>query len=308
MNAPGTHASQRPLRALVLRAGSAIAFATMMALTKYGGQNGVSVPELMFWCQFLSVPVLLVYLSATGGVHRLRSRRRGRHIVRGSLGTFNTFLNFTATIMLPLAVMSTLTFTTPLFAVVLAAVVLREHIGPYRWAAVVMGFLGTLIIAQPSGNHEPLPMLGLAMGLLVAFLNAVITLQVRDLGRTEETISMVFWFALLGSVLTAPALIFSSAPHPPWIWFVIFMTGVMWLLGQMLMAASLRHGSVALVVVMDYTLLIWATIWGWVLWDKLPPGSTYLGAPLIVAAGLTIAWRERRRSGVSAEPVDAPAS
>ncbi|MBW8754777.1 MAG: DMT family transporter [Sphingomonadales bacterium] len=261
-------------------------------LVKRVGESGVSLPEIIFWRQAVSLPIILGYLAATGGMHRLRTRRIGTHSRRAMLGMLNMVFNFGATILLPLAESTVLGFTTPLFAVVLGALVLRDHIGPYRWVAVVLGFLGVLIIAQPGA--EPVSTLGIVLGLLCALLLVVINYQIRELGRTEEPITIVFYFAAFGTPIAAIALPFFITAHSAQLWLELIAIGTVGTFAQLLMSASLRFGAVASVIVMDYTSLIWATLYGWVVWDRLPSAATWLGAPLIVAAGLVIAWREHR--------------
>ena len=286
------HPEQRILYALALRVAAAMMLATLLALVKYAGESGIALPEIMFWRQAVSVPLLLGWLAVKGGLPRLRTRRLASHARRAAVGMTNMIFNFGAAILLPLAESTTLGFTTPLFAVILAALVMREHIGPYRWLAVALGFAGVLVIAQP--GREPVPGLGLAAGLAAAFLIAVINFQIRDLGRTEEPISIVFWFAMFGTPMAAIALPFFITTHSAWQWLLLMAIGAVGTVAQLLLSASLRYGAVARIIVIDYTALIWATLWGWLAWNRLPPTTTWLGAPLIVAAGLVIAWREHR--------------
>lgn len=300
------HPKQRILLALALRVAAAMMLATLLALVKYAGKSGIALPEIMFWRQAVSVPLLLGWLAATGGLPRLRTRRLASHARRAAIGMTNMICNFGAVILLPLAQSTTLGFTTPLFAVVLAALVMREHIGLYRWLAVALGFAGVLVIARP--GSEPVPALGIVAGLAAAFLIAVINFQIRDLGRTEEPISIVFWFATFGTPMAAVALPFYMTTHSAWHWLLLICIGTIGTVAQLLLSASLRHGAVARIIVMDYTALIWATLWGWLVWDRLPPTATWLGAPLIVAAGLVIAWREHRlgRDGTPPDPQTGP--
>ena len=283
---------QRPLYALGLRIVSALLFSTLLMLVKYAGESGIALPEIMFWRQAVSLPFVLGYLAMTHQLHRLRTQRLGSHARRAALGMTNMVFNFGATILLPLAEATVLGFTTPLFAVVLAALIWREHIGPYRWVAVALGFVGVLVIAQPSG--APISTLGTTLGLLAAFFIAVINYQIRDLGRTEEPITVAFYFAAFGAPMAALFLPFFITPHSLEQWLVLLAIGAVGATGQFMLAASLRYGAVASVIVMDYTMLIWATLYGWAIWDHLPPTTTWIGAPLIVAAGLVIAWREHR--------------
>lgn len=278
--------------ALGLRIASALLFATLYMLVKHVGESGVKLPEIMFWRQAVTLPNLLGYLAFTGGLHRLKTKRLPIHGRRAVMGMTNMAFNFGATILLPLAESTVLGFTTPLFAVIFGALILREHIGPYRWLAVVLGFAGVLIVAQPGG--ESVSSLGVTLGLVCALFLVVINYQIRDLGRTEEPITTVFYFAAFGTPMAALALPFFMTAHSPQQWLELIAIGAVGTFAQLLMAASLRFGAVASVIVMDYTQLIWAIIYGWLIWGNLPSAATWFGAPLIVAAGLVIAWREHR--------------
>jgi len=278
--------------ALALRIGSAASFAALLAVVKYVGQTGVALPEIMFWRQAACLPWLLGWMVISGRLHQLRTRRIGSHGRRAALGMFNMGCNFGATILLPLAEATTLGFTTPLFAVLIAVLVWREKVGPYRWLAVLLGFAGVLVIAQPGGH--PVNGLGVTLAMITAVLVTLINYQIRDLGRTEAPVTTVFYFSLFGSLLTAPALPFVMSHHSPLQWVLLVLVGSLGALGQVLMTASLRFGVVTSVMVMDYTALIWATLIGWQVWGDVPSLATFLGAPLIVGAGLIIAVREHR--------------
>jgi drug/metabolite transporter (DMT)-like permease len=291
----------RPIYALWLRLASAASFATMFLLVKLAGQSGVALPEIMFWRQFISVPVILVWLSATRRLHHLKTERLGGHALRAGVGMTGMVCSFGATLLLPLAESTVLGFTAPLFAVILTALVLREHVGPWRWLAVLLGFLGVVIVAQPSG--APISTLGAAGALASGLVTASIAFMIRSLGRTEKSISVVFYFSLLGSVLLLPVLPFYLTAHSSEQWLILVAIGLIGMLGQLLMTASVRYGPIASVIVMDYTALIWATLFGWLVWHYLPSPATWIGAPLIVAAGVVIAWREHRLSRKIAPPV-----
>jgi drug/metabolite transporter (DMT)-like permease len=248
--------------------------------------------------------MILAWVLARGRYDVLKTKRPKAQALRGVYGLIGMFLNFGAIALLPLAEATTLSFTAPIFAVVLSIVLLGEKIGAWRLAAVVLGFAGVLIIAQPGGGH--LPLFGAAIGLGGAFMIALISIQIADLGRTEHPFTIVLWFATMSSVvLLVPVLILGHA-HTAHEWLLLLATGVIGSIGQFLLTASLRFGKVTSVIVMDYSALIWATLWGWLIWQVLPPATTWLGAPLIVGAGIVIAWRERRlhkRSISAAEPI-----
>lgn len=284
-------ATERPLYALALRLAGIALIATLYMLVKVAGETGVALPEIMFWRQALSLPLIIAALALTGELGKLRTNRIGTHALRSTLGMLGMLCNFGAAVLLPLAEATTLTFTTPLFAVILGAFVLREKIGPWRWAAVVIGFAGVLVVAQP--GHAPIDPLGAAAGLGAGLIVAMVAFQIRDLGRTDAPTAVVFYFALFGALIMLPLLPFTMTAHTPMQWLILVAMGTVGTLGQLLLTAALKHGAVASVIVMDYTALIWATLFGWTLWDQLPTLATWLGAPLIVAAGLIVMWRER---------------
>ena len=283
---------QQPMLALGLRLLAIAVLATLMMLVKYTAGTGVRLPEILFWRQVPSVLLIFAWLAMRREIHRLRTQRLGSHARRAMLGLSGMFFTFGAPLLLPLAVSTTLGFTTPVFAVILSALLLRERVGPVRWLAVALGFAGVIIIAQP--GHALIPPFGAFVGIGAGFLVALISIQVRDLGRTDEPLSIVFWFAALSSPLLLAALPYTYTPHSAWQWFLLVAGGVLGCVGQLLLTASLRFGQVASVIVMDYSALVWATLYGWLVWSELPPAATWWGAPVIIAAGGVIAWREQK--------------
>lgn len=276
----------------MLRLAAAFVLATLIMLVKYTAGTGVAFGEILFWRASLTVPMLAGWLAVQSQLGRLRTRRMPAHFRRAVMGMIGMVMTFGAPLLLPLAESTTLSFTTPIFAVILSALLLRERVGPWRWAAVVAGFLGILIIARPGQTH--MPPLGTAVGLGAAFMVALISIQIRDLSRTDEPISIVFWFSAISSAFYLLGLPFFISAHSPFQWFLLIAIGVLGCVAQLLLTASLRFGQVASVIVMDYSSLVWATLYGWLVWDQLPPTATWLGAPLIIGAGALIAWREHR--------------
>lgn len=282
----------RPLLGIALRLGAMLAFAVQLALVKRAGEAGASLAEIVFWRQMVAIPLLLAWMAAAGRLELLRSARYLIHGRRALLGLTSMSLTLGATLLLPLAELTTLTFTGPLFAVTLSALLLREHVGRYRWFAVALGFVGVMIVAQPGG--QALAPLGVAMVSTAALLNGLITIQVRDLNRTEHPLTIVILFSCFSMPIMAPLAWLYATPHPGHVYLLLAAVGVCGLLVQLGLTGALRFGSVATVAVMDYSSLIWSTLLGWWLWDHLPPLATWLGAPLIVAAGLIVLWREHR--------------
>ena len=297
------HPPHRPMLALVIRLGAIAAIATMGMLIKLVSERGVHLMEILFWRQAAALPIALALaMMMSGGLSRLKTRRLGTHAVRAAYGVAGMVLNFGAFILLPLAEATTFGFTAPIFAVVLSVILLREAVGIYRSAAVALGFIGVLVIARPGEND--IPLLGAAVALGGAFMIALISIQIRDLNRTDKPLAIVFWFAAFSTPFAALFLPFVATGHDPAEWALLLGIGVVGTIGQFLLTTALRYGAVASVIVMDYSSLIWATLYGWLIWDQLPPTATWLGAPMIIAAGLIIAWREHYLSRTrAAQPV-----
>ncbi len=291
----GSIARPRPLLALFVRLLAAAALATMGMLVKLAGERGAHLIELIFWRQLITVILLGAGLVLTGRLALLRTQRLPAHARRAASGLFGMMFTYGAVLLLPLAEATTLGFTAPVFAVLIAIVLFRERIGPYRWGAVAMGFAGVIVVMQPfSGLHEGVTVAGIAVGLVAPFMVALISFQLQDLNTTENPWSIVFWFAALTTPVAALALPFVAAGHDPVTWVLILGMGVVGAGAQMLLTTSLRFGSAAVILLMDYTALLWASFYGHYIFDRAAPASLWLGAPLIIGAGLLIAWRERQ--------------
>lgn len=291
----GSIARPRPLLALFVRLLAAFALATMGMLVKLAGERGAHLIELIFWRQLLTMVLLGTGLALTGNLALLKTRRLPAHARRAASGLFGMVFTYGAVLLLPLAEATTLGFTAPVFAVLIAMALLGERIGPYRWGAVAMGFAGVIVVMQPfSGLHAGVTLFGVAVGLVAPFLVAIISFQLQDLNTTENPWSIVFWFATLSLPVAAIALPFVMAAHDPLTWALIFGMGLVGAAAQMLLTTSLRFGSAAVILLMDYTALLWASYYGYAIFDRAAPASLWLGAPLIIGAGLLIVWRERQ--------------
>lgn len=284
---------QRPLLALGIRFIAAGLLATMLLLVKLASEHGVSLVETVFWRQSVPAVAILIWLGMRGELARLRTPRFPAHVRRAATGLLGMFLNLGAVVLLPLTEATVLGFTAPIFAVILAAVLLHEKVGPIRWFAVTFGLAGVVLMAGASGGSS-IPPSGLAVGISAAFMLALISILLRDLTRTEEPIAVVFWFsALCAPVVAVPALIWGTA-HDATTWALLAGLSLVGGLCQLLLTLSLRLGNVSSVIVMDYTAFGWSVLWGWLFFNHLPPAGTWIGAPVIVAAGLLILWREHR--------------
>lgn len=284
--------TNRPLAGIALRLIAVLALAVMFATAKLAEARGANLGEIVFWRQAIAAPLVLGWVLATGGIGTLRTARPVAHVRRMAIGLTGMIFNFWAVLLLPLAEATTFGFTVPIFATILSAVVLKEATGSHRWGAVIVGFVGVVIVLQPGGHHVPLA--GALVALTGAVLTATVTILIRDLGRTERAPTIVFWFTVTSLVPLGIAFPFFAQGHDANTWWLLIAMGIAGGIGQLALTGALRLAPVAVVVPMDYTSLIWATAFGWLLFDALPAPLTWLGAPIIVASGLYIVWREHQ--------------
>ncbi len=295
-------ADQRPFAGIALRLLTALLLAIMFALVKLVASRGVNIVESLFYRQCGSALCAAGYVAAGPGFASLKTQRVWAHVGRMALGVAAMGLNFLAFILLPLAEATVIGFSVPIFAVVLAALVLHEPTGRWRWSAVAAGFIGVLIIVQPTSGEVPL--LGASVALVAALLTASVTIVIRRLGKTERAATTVFWFAFSSLVPLGLAMLFFAQPHDRTTWLLLAGLALAGGLAQLTLTGALRLAPVALVMPMDYTSLLWALLLGAWMFAEVPTPWISIGAPIIIASGLVIVWREHllhRRAALSAE-------
>jgi drug/metabolite transporter (DMT)-like permease len=275
-----------------LRLASMMALAVMFAGVKWAGHHGVSVGESLFYRQVGTALCAVGWVALGPGFASLRTKRVGAHVARMAIGLVAMGLNFLTFVLLPLAEATAIGFSVPIFATLLAAVLLGERTGRWRWSAILIGFLGVLVIVQPGSGH--IGTYGGTVAIAAALSTAGATIAIRRLGATEPTAATVFWFGVSSLVPLAVVMLFVARPHDAHTFAVIAALSMAGGVAQLLLTGALRLAPVALVMPMDYSSLLWASLLGWLIFDQLPSPWTWLGAPIVIAAGLVILWREHR--------------
>lgn len=294
--------TDRVLTGLALRLFAIACLSTMSALIKFAETRGAGLVETMFYRQLCAVPLVMAWIAAGPGLGSIRTGRFGAHLSRTAVGLTGMVFTFGSVLLLPLAEATTLQFTVPIFATILGALVLREPTGWHRWGAVIIGFVGVLIVAQPGGGH--FPFYGAVVGLLAALFVAIVAILLRQIGRTESAGTTVFWFSALSVPPLGLLYAFQFKAHDPLTWAILVGIGLIGGVGQLALTGAVRFAPVSAVVPMDYSGLIWATLYGWLLFGAVPTPYTWIGAPIIIASGLYIVYREQRLRR-SASPVSA---
>ena len=280
--------------AIGLRLIAVICLSVMFVSGRIASQRGVNLVEMVFYRQFLALPVVFAWIASTSGIASIRTRRIGVHTTRMIIGLTGMMLNFWSYILLPPAEAATIGFTMPIFGTILSALILRETTGIHRWSAVIIGFLGVLIMVRPDSGHFPVH--GVAVAIVAALVTASVSLVLRELGRTENAGVVVFWFTLLSMIPLGLAMPFFAHAHDATTWAWLLGIGVVGGVAQICLTAALRWGPVSVVLPMDYSAIIWTTLLGVAIGEGWPIATTWIGALLIVASGLYIAWREHIRA------------
>jgi len=271
---------------------SVLCLASMAACVKYLG--GLVPPgQIVFFRGVLSVLAIALFAWHRGELSLLRALSWRAHAYRSLAGSMSMFCWFIALTLIPLAQMTAISFTIPLFLTVLAMVVLRESITWHRWIALAIGFTGVVVIVGPDLVDGSGSAPGVAIAMLAAVLAAFALMFLRRMSGHEHALTITFYFFLTSCVLALLSLVFEPWPVPsPRQWLVLGMTGGFGLLGQLTMSYCYRYAEASLVAPVDYLSLLLAVAIGFYLFDEIPHLSTWLGAPLVIAAGAIIVWRE----------------
>lgn len=248
------------------------------------------------WARYLvHCLLMLVFLGPRMGRGLVATRHPGLQIFRALLLVGITGFVMAALRTMPLAETTAVVFVTPLCVALLAGPWLKEKIGLNRWVAVVFGFIGVLLIARPGGD---LNLAGIAYALACAACYTVYQLLTRQLSPTENTLTMLFYTALVGTLtmtLTIPW--FGDVPSPNALqWVLICAMGLLGGTGHFLLIAAFRHAPASTLSPFLYMQLLWATLLGWIVFGHLPDGWATAGMGIIAASGLWLALAQRRES------------
>ncbi len=238
-----------------------------------------------------SLPFVLAWALWTAGPRALVRVRWPLHLLRGALGVLMMVSFVYALRTLPLSTAYTIFFVAPLMITALSVPVLGERVGPRRWAAIVVGFIGVLVVLRPTGEGLA-SVAGIAV-LLSALGYSVSSITVRVLARTDSTQSMMVWLlALMALGAGALALPDWQTPRVDDLWLIAGV-GLSGAIAQYCITEAFRQGEASMIAPLEYTALLWGVLLDFALWNVLPDGVTWVGAGIIVISGLYMVHRER---------------
>ena len=298
-------------------AGAAVGFSVIDLLFKFLSGD-YPLYQMVFTRSIVALSfVMFVLVPIDGGLRILRTQHLPLHLARVTAVLIANITYFTGLALMPLAEAVSITFVTPLVVTVLSAVFLREHVGPWRWGAVAIGFLGVLIILRPGPEtFQPIALLP----LIGASSYAILHVLTRRIGGADKAATMAFFPAFGFLIFSALAgLAFGQGQWQtgvpifdvvlrPWVWpnafelFLMLLSGVAGSVAVYLISQSYRLCEAALVAPFEYVAMPMAVIWGVLIFGEWPGLPVWIGSGLIVSAGLLSLWRETRVSKPPTRP------
>lgn len=256
-----------------------------------------TVGQVLLLRSAAGLAVLLPFVIRQGVMRTLRPQRRGLQMLRVALGSGEVALFYLAVSYLPLADTMTIWLAAPVWAAVLAALLLGERVDAGRWVAIAAGFAGVAIALDPTGASLSMPAL---LALLGSLLFAGMMIAGRQLRATPD-VTLVAW-QTLGALLMGLVLLPFGWVTPTWADAgLLGLLGIVAMVAHLCVTRSLKLAEASVVVPYQYTLIVWALVFGWLVFGDWPTPSMLAGSALIVAAGIALLALERRAE--QAKPV-----
>lgn len=225
----------------------------------------------------------------------LRSTRPGLQILRMGFAIIAMLGGFTAIIHLPLADATAIFFAKSFFVTIFAMLFLAEIVGVYRWSAVALGFVGVLIMLQPGTANFSVYSLASLVGAAGA---AAVMILLRILSRSDSADTIMTWSALgIGIVMALPGIYYWQPPTVSE-WGLLAALAVVSYFGQRCNIFAYKHGEASLLASLDYVRLLWATLFGFLVFGDFPGVPTWVGASIVIASAIFTIYRETRRGRV----------
>lgn len=300
--APSAAAIAPAYRGVLFLMAGLFLFACMDSTTKYLVTH-YEAPLVVAIRYIVNCLLLVVLLTPTQGKKLIRTQRTGLVLIRAGCLAAASLLVALALQRMPVAETTAIVFLSPLVVVLLAGSVLGERVGAIGWVAAIAGFGGILLIAHPGAGLDPS---GTALALGAAVAGAAYQLLSRVLASTESTISMLFYTALVGTLVFGLFLPWSwGGPAPTRMQVLLFLsTGVLGGLGHFFFTAAHRHAPASVLASMTYAQLVWAGLLGWLVFGHIPALTSIVGMCIVAAAGALAALKSRITRRAMAEPVE----
>ncbi len=278
-------------RAIALMVLSTILIAGMHVLIREVSADMPPI-QIAFFRNFFG-GIVFIPIIARNGFGFLKTNRFPMHCTRAVVNMAAMFAFFTALSIAPVARVTAIGFSAPIFAAVLSALILHEKFRLRRWTAIVLGFLGTLVILRP--GIVPLD-LGSLLVVFSAAMWGITLIIIKILSRTESSLTITGYMTLLLSILSAgPAYYVWQTPSIESLGWLVAIA-ILGTLGQITMTESLKGAETTVVMPFDFLKLIWVAMLGYMLFAEVPDFYTWLGAGIVFSSSFYLAYRESRMS------------
>lgn len=284
---------QNVRRGIVLMITGIALFTTGEAIVKALARD-YEITQIVWARYVFHTLVTLALFSARVGIVRLvRSRRPWLHVTRSALMLVATMLFFTALRYLPLADAVAINFIAPLLVTALSIPMLKEQVGIRRWIAILVGFGGAMIIIRPGmGVMHWAAFLPLGTAACYAFYQIL----TRIAARSDDAQTSLFWTSAFGAIVTTLFVPFFWTAPGAVDWGLMVVLGAIYGFGHYLVIRGLEVAPASMLSPFMYTQMIWATVYGLLIWGQFPDTATLSGVAVVIASGLYVWWRETRRA------------
>lgn len=262
----------------------------MDGLVKWLGATYPTMQLIFFRALFAFIPLSLFLFSGKPG-ERFRFGDPLGHVLRAIAGLVSLSAFFYAFAHMPLADVVAIAFAAPLFVTALSVPLLGERVGPRRWLAVLVGFVGVLIMVRPgSGVFEPLA----ALALVATLFYALVLIFVRRLVHSNSNAAIVLVYLLVSIVVSGAFLPFQWVTPTLTDLGLLVALGLVGGLAQLTATAGYRYADASVLAPFDYLTILWASLIGYFVWGEIPGNHIWLGVALVIGSGLYILYREAR--------------
>lgn len=288
-------ASDHPFKGIIYYSIAVFFFSILGALARYLSQD-VAVYEILFIRSAVIAAIVMGSWAWRGEFRLLRTKRMKSHLMRSAVGLTALYLVTVSYTLLPLSEVTIIMFMNSFFVAILSTLALKENATPAQWIAIAVGFSGVALAFIPNistfGWAVIVPFIG-------SFLTAVVSIFLRDMGKTENSETIVFYFALYSSLAMAGCYIWFPFMLNWTEFAILVVAGVMAYVAQMTLTLSFRFAPAPLIAPFQYVSIIWAALFGYLIWDDEITTYLIMGSLVVISAGLYLIRRTSRDRSTS---------
>lgn len=305
------------LLGIILMNLSILLFVLMDVCIKLASDDYGLLQVMLFRSLACFIPIIIaIYYQGHSIIKLLKTNYISAHLIRGGLGFIAMGLIFYSFFIMPLAEVHAVLFTSPIFTTIFSVILLGERVGIHRWAAILIGFIAIIFMLQPDG--EKIIEWQVLIPLSASLILSLVLVLVRQMSKTEPSLRIVFYansiFAISTIFFSLILLMFEGLliteaienneimlrinqwqwPVSGYDWLFLLGVGIFGGMAQLSHTESFRLAPISLLGPYKYTAIIWATIFGWIIWQEIPRDNMFVGSAIIIASGVYIGYRNAK--------------